>query len=55
LLEGREFGWHTFKFFERLKCKSQSEYNGRRNSCGMVLGLEHFEDKRGVLEIRDGD
>jgi len=55
LLEGREFGWHTPKFFERLKCKSQNENNGRRKSCGMVFGSKHFGDKRDMLEVWDGD
>jgi len=46
--------WCTPKLLERFKCKSQNE-NGRRRNYGMLLRLQHFESKRGMLELRDGD
>jgi len=38
---------------ERLKCESESENNERR--CGTFPNSQHFEGKRGMLELWDGD
>jgi hypothetical protein len=38
---------------QRFKCESEGENNKRRN-WGMLLNLQHFGCKRGVLELLDG-
>jgi hypothetical protein len=44
----------TPTLLERLKCEFKSENNGRKKSW-VLLNSWHFGDKRGILELRDGD
>jgi hypothetical protein len=44
--------WHTPKFFERLKCESEGENNGR-NSKSTFLNSKHFKGKKGLLKFQN--
>jgi hypothetical protein len=41
------------KLLQRLKCKFESENNTR--NWGMLLSLQHFRGKKGLLEFWDGE
>jgi len=47
--------WCTPKFIERFKCESKGENNGKRKSWGTLFSSQHFEGKKSVMELRDGD
>jgi hypothetical protein len=40
---------------ERFKCKFKNENSERKMNWGMFFNSQHFEGKRGVLELWDGD
>jgi hypothetical protein len=47
--------WRTPKLLERFKCESEGENSGRKGSWDTLLNLQHFEGKRGMLELWDGE
>jgi hypothetical protein len=39
------------KLLERFKCEFKNENIEKRNNWGTFLSLQHFKDKKGMLEL----